>query len=342
MQGTTQVLSTGSGNPWRPLLERSYLPNMGHGENTTSGLWKPATGIATTGSLLNNGVSRWTIDANSRQLLHGVRAFGDIRSIGSAPRWADDLWFKQRELLSAVQSKYPEATGVGPTAGALYGMVLPYRLQREELVFVSTGRGGRQIRMKNVRSNRKPIDKRVLWFDLPVASGLEVMAQIAAELNFREAVQLLDGLLGTWNGGPKVDHAKLKSFIRELPQSRSYRTLRKALPLARPGVQSPRETSLRLEIIRAGLPEPAVNPRVYLPSIGDCRKPDLAWEEYKVCCEYEGIHHMTDADQWSSDIRRYRAFEAAGWTVIRVTKSMPSAEYLQAIRDALRARGWKP
>lgn len=315
---------------------------MRYEENTSSGLWQPATGIATTGSLLNNGVARWTIDANSRQLVHGVRGFGDIRSIGRAPSWADDLWFKQRELLSAVQSKYPEATGVGPTAGALYGMVLPYRLQREELVFVSTGRGGRQIRIKNVRANRKPINERVLWFDLPVASGLEVMTEIAAELTFHEAVQLLDGLLGPWKGGPRVGRDKLESFVRGLPQSRTYRTLRKALRLARPGVQSPRETSLRLEIVRAGMPEPTVNPRVYLPSIGEYRKPDLAWEEYKVCCEYEGIHHMTDTEQWSTDIRRYRAFEAAGWIVIRVTKSMPPAEYLAAIQDALRSRGWKP
>ncbi|OFS27060.1 hypothetical protein [Brevibacterium sp. HMSC07C04] len=287
------------------------------------------------------GVSEWRIRTKTGSAHHGVRIVDGGPLPPSFPPQMDERWFQQWSDLAALQMIRPDAIGSHSTAALLHGLILPRRMQQSSTLHVSTGTRGNKIERKGVRGYRKTPESVGTFFGVRLSTASAAVLELAPMLELDDMVRLLDGLMGTWNGDPRVEHAKLKSFIRDLPQSRAYRTLRKALRLARPGVQSPQETTLRLEIVRAGLPEPTVNPRVYLTSFSDYRKPDLAWEDYKVCCEYEGAHHMLDAKQWSTDIRRHRAFEAAGWIVIRVTKSMKPVEYLAAIRDALRSRGWR-
>jgi hypothetical protein len=120
------------------------------------------------------------------------------------------------------------------------------------------------------------------------------------------------------------------------------RRLENALAEARPGVDSPQETALRLAILDAGFPEPAVTEYVHSTRGFIVAKTDLSYPRYRVALEYEGDHHRTDRRQWQRDIARYRELEALGWLALRVTAAdlAPSPrELLMQLAGHLTARG---
>jgi hypothetical protein len=114
--------------------------------------------------------------------------------------------------------------------------------------------------------------------------------------------------------------------------------------MVRAGVDSPRETVLRLVIVRAGFPEPEVN-GVILD--GDGKKiatGDLVFREYKVLVEYDGEQHRLDQEQYNWDIDRLDAIREAGWLVVRINKSHlrgSDSRVERKIEKALRASGWR-
>lgn len=117
--------------------------------------------------------------------------------------------------------------------------------------------------------------------------------------------------------------------------------LRQALPRVRTRSASRMETRCRLILADAGLPEPELN-YVVLDRVGEfVACVDLAYPAEKIAIEYEGEHHLRDAEQWAKDIARYEALAAAGWLVIRITKADVfdgRTDLVRRIRDALRAR----
>ena len=69
--------------------------------------------------------------------------------------------------------------------------------------------------------------------------------------------------------------------------------------------------------MQAGFPEPEMNGRIELAD-GEWVMPDLLWRAKRVCLEYEGDHHRTDAEQFRRDIARVRRLEAEDWRCLRV------------------------
>lgn len=96
--------------------------------------------------------------------------------------------------------------------------------------------------------------------------------------------------------------------------------LRGALPRVRVGASSRPETWLRLTLVDAGLPEPALAYEVRDRRGLLIGRLDLAYPLWRIAIEYEGGQHLTDRDQWTKDIRRYEGLAAEGWTVIRATR----------------------
>jgi very-short-patch-repair endonuclease len=96
------------------------------------------------------------------------------------------------------------------------------------------------------------------------------------------------------------------------------------------------ETTLRLAIIRAGLPEPEVNWAIL--DVGGTFQgfADLAFPRFRVLVEYDGDHHRTDPDQYFTDVDRLWMFQTLGWRIVRVNKTHPIAEAIRRIRTALR------
>ncbi len=104
------------------------------------------------------------------------------------------------------------------------------------------------------------------------------------------------------------------------------------------GAESPRETWLRLLLIRAGFPPPQTQIPVYDGYGGLVAFLDMGWEHLKLAVEYEGDHHRTDRRQFNRDIRRAEAVAELGWIVVRVTAEDTPGGIIARVSAAWRRR----
>lgn len=170
---------------------------------------------------------------------------------------------------------------------------------------------------------------------------------LAAELSHEWLVVIADHLVR--RPRPALEQRRTAPWctIGELQRAcagRHAEALRRALVQVRIGADSPRETLLRLAFVRAGLPEPELN----VPLVGtDGRRrhsPDFLWPQFRVCVEYEGMHH-NEKKQIERDIERSRRVRAAGWVEVRLFSKdvkQDCAAAVRLVRDALTAGGWRP
>lgn len=115
-------------------------------------------------------------------------------------------------------------------------------------------------------------------------------------------------------------HVLLESLrsLCEGYRGRGARAVADALALIISGSASPRETQLRLLLLRADLPLPQANADIFDARGRRIAIGDLVFAEYKVLAEYDGDQHRTSTYQYERDIKRIEALIAAGWIVIRV------------------------
>lgn len=122
--------------------------------------------------------------------------------------------------------------------------------------------------------------------------------------------------------------------------------LAEALELIRPGVESPGESQLRLDLQRAGLPAPEINQNLYASSSGALiARLDLSYPRYRVAVEYDGRVHAENAAQFQRDADRWDAIRAEGWQHVRILNHHLRPHPDVAVRkvlDALIAAGWRP
>ncbi|UVI35610.1 hypothetical protein [Brevibacterium spongiae] len=144
-----------------------------------------------------------------------------------------------------------------------------------------------------------------------------------------------DAAIGDWKSPPQFALETLAKHISETKHLRDRSKLETAVGLIREDVDSPMETDLRLWALSRKLPEPAVHPAVYCPTIDRTLHPDLGYPKERLALEYEGDQHRISEDQWAADIDRVNALRAAGWTVIRVTKSTNRHQLERDIRKHL-------
>lgn len=119
--------------------------------------------------------------------------------------------------------------------------------------------------------------------------------------------------------------------------ARGIRSLRAALDLADGGAESPKETELRLLLVRDGLPRPMTQIRV------GKRRIDMGWPQWKVGVEYDGEQHWTDPREYAEDIERLEFLASQGWVIVRVSGRQlhrQPQEVVRRVRDALTDRGY--
>lgn len=140
------------------------------------------------------------------------------------------------------------------TAAVLLGMRLPRRFD-EGVLHVTSTRGRRAPRRRGIvghRSDCPPLDLR-----LPVSDPIETWLHCAELLATRDLVVMGDGLLARRR--PVADLDRLARAIDEHVRLAGVVRLRAALERLRPRTDSAMETLLRLAVVDAGFPEPAVN-----------------------------------------------------------------------------------
>ncbi|MGG5172291.1 endonuclease domain-containing protein [Pseudarthrobacter sp. J1738] len=132
----------------------------------------------------------------------------------------------------------------------------------------------------------------------------------------------------------------LRQVVDAHPGARGIRKAREALNLVRVGADSAPESRMRLALVQAGLPEPALNLVVFDDFGRPIVWPDAAYLEHRVALQYDGGHHG-DEVQYLRDIRRAEASAAHGWLEVRVSQHDLTGErpgVVLKVRRALESR----
>ena len=216
----------------------------------------------------------------------------------------------------------------GRTALRLWGVPIPARWTPSEPLDVAVPTGTSPLRTPGVRGRRVAPDRIEVWRvrGAPVLDPMSAVFLCARELAAPALTVALDALLTGSDAYPGLYAARPVASVSDIEERLAWwgrfpgcGRIRDGLPLARPGVESPKETETRLLLGRFGLPEPAVQ-HVVRAGGRFLARVDLAYPECRIAIEYEGDGHRTDRDQWRVDIRRQRDLEDHGWLVIRVTE----------------------
>ena len=210
------------------------------------------------------------------------------------------------------------------TAAVIWDIPLPPGVLRDAPVHVCVEGPRRLPRCAGVRGHELVAGRARFVVDpltgLRVTDPATTWATLGAILRSeRDLVAAGDAVVRTWRVPRPLATLDDLAITIERGRRVGIRSLRAALPRLRTRAASRPESHLRLALLDAGLPEPHLNH----PVVVDDRvvaTPDLVYSEARVAIEYEGEHHLLDAEQWAYDIERYDALRAAGWTVVRVTK----------------------
>lgn len=150
---------------------------------------------------------------------------------------------------------------------------------------------------------------------MPVTTPARTALDVASRCPVDKAVALIDALARA----TRLKMADVELLAERYKGRRGIRRALCALDLVDAGAESPRETWLRLLLIRAGFPRPRTQIPVrdrYGQLVAVC---DMGWEDVKIAADYEGDHHRTDRRRFNHDIRRADALAELGWIDVRTT-----------------------
>jgi hypothetical protein len=116
---------------------------------------------------------------------------------------------------------------------------------------------------------------------------------------------------------PFANLAAFGEHVGGLARSPGIRLVRQAFGAVRAGTDSLPETQVRLALVEAGFPEPAVNHPVV---VGHRRRYlDICWPEQWIDLEYQGAGHFDNPGQAKQDMIRRGELQREGWTVIEAS-----------------------
>ncbi len=176
--------------------------------------------------------------------------------------------------------------------------------------------------------------------ELHVVAGLRVTTpgRTAFDIGCRKpmglAIAHLDALMRAT--GLKVD--EINELAAQHRGARGLRQLEAVLKCVDAGSQSPKETWLRLLLVKAGLPRPTTQIPVMAADGTQGYYLDMGWRDLMVAVEYDGEQHRLDRWQYTKDIRRSEELARLGWIVIRVVASDRPDDIVRRVRDALAYR----
>lgn len=185
-----------------------------------------------------------------------------------------------------------------------------------------------------IHSDRLEDDEFTLIDGVPVTTPARTAVDVGCWYPINNAVAVIDDLLRATDA--KV--AEFQILAERYPGRRGIQSARNAIDLADAGAQSPKETWVRLLLIRAGLPRPQTQIPVSDEFGNSTYYLDMGWEDFKVAAEYDGEQHRRDRWQYTWDIKRRETLERLGWMVVRVVVGDRPADIVSRVRAALALR----
>jgi hypothetical protein len=164
---------------------------------------------------------------------------------------------------------------------------------------------------------------------LPVTTVERTAFDLARRDSIGYAVARLDALANATHFTP----TGVLELAQRHPHVRGLRRVDRVLDLVDAGAESPRETWLRLLLIRAGYPRP----QTQIPLLGPDGQPiyrlDMGWEDRLIAVEYDGDDHR-ERPRWRKDIIRSEYVAHLGWKHIRVIAGEREADVLRRVERA--------
>jgi hypothetical protein len=218
-----------------------------------------------------------------------------------------------RLLTSAVGLVLPQGAGFcGLSAAVLWGV--PEVASPLDPVEVVLPEGRRWHPGDGVRVRRSSEPVRLEQVGRWRCTGrLNTAVELIRRGSEDDAVVLLDRLLVAG----MVQLEDVRDAVARLSRGRGSGQARRVAALAVAFAESPQETRLRLVLVRAGLPTPVAQFRVF-DDEGFVARVDLAYPDLRIAIEYDGLWHA-ERRAFLDDRRRLNRLVAAGWTVVHVT-----------------------
>lgn len=193
-----------------------------------------------------------------------------------------------------------------------------------------------------IDTNRRPVPGIIVWAgaidddEICTVDGMRVTTPVrtAIDLARRYPLDVAIAAVDSLARATRLSVDEMTSSLDRFPGRHGRKNVNDVLALVDPRAESPRETALRLLIVRAGYPRPVTQLPVrneFGVLIGVV---DLGWPDLKIAVEYEGAHHRMSRDQFDRDIRRFDEMIELGWIVIRVTAKDGEATVQRRLADA--------
>lgn len=284
---------------------------------------------------------RGRIFRGSRAVAHGLLTRNDLRSTAWRPLFRDiyadsQLRISHRTRCSVVTRWLipPGAAVAGRAAAALYGGL---KAAPDEPVDVIAPTGVRIGPVAGLRIHTATLasDDVVRLGDIALTSPERTCWDLARWLDMVEAVVVIDSLLAR----QVVTTERLREYGLRRAGDRGWRPLMRAVRFADAGAESPQESRVRVRLVLAGLPKPET--QYVLADKGQfIARLDLAWPEFRVAVEYDGLWH-DDPDQFHRDRQRLNRLLGGDWIVLHVTAKRLRDDFdgfVAEVRAALRSR----
>ncbi len=280
---------------------------------------------------LARGIPRGRLDRDSY-----LRPFYGLRVLRGEPVAEESLLQQCRWYAPRLRPGQYFSHG---TALALRGVPVPKDSAGE--IHISAHRPAQAPRLAGIVGHRlQPRDEDVgLCADLPTLMAAAAWAQVLPLWRHDDLVIAADRLVT-----PRQRIATIEELKEAAVRARRTSAAMRVLQDVREGSESPRETQLRLSMLRAGLPEPVLGLELRDASGRFLARLDMAYPEYRVAIEYDGRQHAQDVAQFERDADRWHDIREEGWELVRVLShhvirdgGRPSVE---RIKTVLRRRGW--
>lgn len=238
------------------------------------------------------------------------------------------------------------------SAANVWGIPLPPRLANDWRIHLANPALTQRVRRVNTIGHRLALrpGEVVDALGIRLTSAARTWLDLATQLSVEELVAAGDYLVCSHDENFPMPQRELCSLeelewtIQQHPGLRGLRIARQALALVRVGADSAPETAMRLALVSAGLPEPELNVMLVDQSGRPALWPDAAYREFRICLQYDGVHHAV-ADQYLRDMRRFEVTRSLGWDEVRLGSDDLHDHGAGAVRKvaaALRAKGWRP
>jgi hypothetical protein len=163
-------------------------------------------------------------------------------------------------------------------------------------------------------------------------------ARTALDLACRNPINRAVAAIDALANATELKFADVELLAQRYRGRRGIRRARSVLDLVDAGAESPRETWLRLLLLRAGFPRPRTQIPVYDEFNQPIARLDMGWEDAMIAAEYDGDHHRTDRRQFNRDIARTEALTAMGWILVRITSEDTPAVIIRRVESAFARR----